>query len=261
MTTRHLALPATILLMLPAMAHALDVTPGQTVIVNTTTPSPAYTGQTWIDHKVSTVDLVVSYPGSPVTSYKQLTVQLVTNVYRNAGGTLAFAYNVSAADFAMPGSTILSATMPTLNLSNFGGFTTDVHAENMPNTAPSGVVNPKMLSVSRSADGDDLHYLFSTNATGQIHNDNTLFAPQIEATTPAVVFVQTDATDYIDFDATIETHSFDSLTPASFDTAFLTFASFSPTLSVNQTPPLSTPEPLSLVTLPLAIAALMLRRR
>jgi hypothetical protein len=262
MPARQLILPALALLALPSLAHALNVDPGQTIILTSTTLSPAYTaGQTRIDHKVDTADLIVAVPGSSATSYKQLTVQLVTNVYRNTGGTLAFAYNISAQDFPQPdpGPPFMQASLPSLNIAHFGGFVTDAHAENIPNVAPSGPVNPAMLSVSRSADGDALQYLFATNTTGLIFRDNTLFSPQLEATTPAVVFVQTDATDYTDFDASVETHSFDGRNPAGYTSAFLTFNSFSPQVSSGSIPPV--PEPLTLITLPLAIGALALRRR
>ena len=79
----------------------LNVNPGQTITLTSTSPSPGV-NQTFIDSKTTTADLIVPYAGTSVTSYKQLTVQLVTNVYRNSGGTLAFAYNLSVQDFATP---------------------------------------------------------------------------------------------------------------------------------------------------------------
>jgi len=155
----------------------------------------------------------------------------------------------------------MQASLPSLQLSDLSGFTVDARAENIPNVAPAGALNPAALQLSRTIDGDTLKYLFSTQATGLIYRDNTLFAPQVEATTPAVVFIQTDATDYISLDsAQVEVHSYDGRSPGSYTTTMLTFNSFAPIVVGN--PPLPVvPEPMSLLTLPLAVVALAWRRR
>jgi hypothetical protein len=254
-------LPAAALLALPAFAHAVNVDPGQTITLTQTTPSPFFT-QTRIDHKESTLDLIIPYAGDTVTSYKQLTVKLVTNVYRNSGGTLAFAYNISCEDFPTPspGNPQMLASIPSLTLNGLGAFTVDAHAENIPDGAPSGPGNPKSLTVTRSADGESVKYLFTSNSSGQVHLHNTLFPPQLELRTPAVVFVQTDATDYADFDgASVDIHSFAVSDPANFTPATLTFASFAAVPVTGQTPGI--PEPVALATLPLALVALALRKR
>jgi hypothetical protein len=256
-----LLLSAASLFAFPALAHALTIAPGQTQTLNTVDPPPIVSGQQLVDHVVDSADLVVPIPGpSGPTNFKQLTVTLVTNVYRNSGGTLTFAYNISSDTFPQPGTgPALQASLPSLNITNLASFSVDARAENIPNAAPSGAVNPAELQLIRSPDGNDLQYLFATRTTGLIFRDNTLFPPQQRLTTPAVVFIQTDATDFTLDQAKVEVHSFDGRNPGGFTTAFLSLDSFVPTIKSGTPPPV--PEPLTLLTLPLALAALALRRQ
>jgi hypothetical protein len=246
-----LSLAAVLSLGLAPAARALPVGPGQTVTVSSTTPAPA----DLIDTISASQGVVVPFAG-PIT-FQELSVTLVTNVYRNANGTLAFQYNLSSVNFPppSPGPPFPEASLPSLSVDQFGTFTTDAQAQVIPNDAPTGPLATPVLQVSRSASSDGLTYTFSTDASHLIFRDNTLMPNAL-----ASVLIQTDATHYFPSDASVDVHTFDGRDPGGYTDNVLSFGSFSPTAAIGDPAP-PVPEPLSLLTLPLGVAALVLRQR
>jgi hypothetical protein len=182
----------------------------------------------------------LSTPLDSTDTYLAAKVNLTTQVYRTAGGTIAFAYTINSQAFPAPYQSPppTNVVFPRLTVSGLKPYTADVFS-----AADYGAI------AQRDAFQDQVLFDF---VSGDPANRGFTQFLSLSAGDSATLFLLTDATAYQPAVTSLEIAGFlpdATQIPGGFPLEFQSFGAA------------PVPEPMSLLTLPLAIAAFALKRR
>ncbi len=228
----------------PTLAVTLD--PGNFVILNTAADPLAGAS---LFRTVNSIPLGVDNPqqANLTQPFLQATISLTTNAYVTAAGNVGLAYTINNQSFTDPSTpfNFTSVRIPSLAIPGFGTFATDVAVSRIP--TGFSTTNPSIVAV-RSADGNTITFQFNDFAI-PITN-------LIAGSGPITLFVQTSATNAAAALSTMRLETVDNRNPVQAGSFIEEMDTLAP-----HTGALGVPEPLSLLTLPLAITAIWFRRR
>jgi len=233
------------------LAPAVPGTPSNFVIVDAPHPNP-FAGATLLDSVTSPAFQVF---GTSNITHQQLlkaTGSVTTTVYRTTSGTVGFAYTINSQGFKDPldPADFVNGYIPSFSVSGFGNQTVDVSADSVPGFTGSG---NSTLAVREAQNNDVLKFLFIRESAPI---QSTAFW-DFPAGSPALtLYVQTNAQAYQSISATLSMSLLEERSKIPFAGSDFDVPSF----SVAESAAPGIPEPMSLGTLALSVAALAVRR-
>jgi hypothetical protein len=243
---------------LASAVHAVVLPPstGPTSFVAIDTPGNPFAGATLLQSVTGPPQSVTSISNISHQPYTQATVSLTTQVYRLAGGNLGFAYTLNSSFFpdTLDSFSHAQVKIPRLSISGFQNHSVDLAANLIPNGSSFGP--PAFTAFRTASNNGTITFSFARDTVpAEVPAFYSRFAG-----TPITLFATTDASAFQPINSVVRLSQRDGRDQTSSGIiSDLSFDSFGPVFAATTGHGL--PEPLTALTLPLAILALALRRQ